>query len=64
MLRFSAKLTKTPSGMKEEDIQSLRQEGFDDRDILHIVEVTSYYAYVNRIADGLGVPLEEWIDKA
>ena len=31
------------------------------RSILHVAEVTAYYAYVNRIADGLGVELEPWI---
>ena len=31
------------------------------RDILDINEVAAYYAYVNRIADGLGVSLESWV---
>ena len=35
--------------------------GFTDRDILDIVEGAAYYAYVNRIADGLGVVPESWI---
>jgi uncharacterized protein YciW len=61
MLRFSVKLTETPAAMTAEDVQSLRDVGLGDRDILHVVEVVSYYAYVNRVADGLGVPLEEWI---
>ena len=39
----------------------MRANGFSDLDILHIVEVVSYYAYANRIADGLGIPLEDWI---
>ena len=33
----------------------------DYRDILDICEVVGYYAYVNRIADGLGVPTESWL---
>ena len=33
---------------------------FEDADILAIAEVVGYYAFVNRIADGLGVPLEPW----
>ena len=61
MLRFSVKLTETPAEMTEADVESLRESGFTDRNILHIVEVVSYYAYVNRIADGLGVVLEDWI---
>ncbi len=47
--------------MSMRDVDRLRSVGFSDLDILHVTEVTSYYAYVNRIADGLGVPLERWI---
>lgn len=61
MLRYATKLTRQPWAMSADDIAQLRTVGFSDVDILHIVEVTSYYAYVNRIADGLGVPLEDWI---
>lgn len=61
MLRYAAKLTRQPWAMSADDVAQLRVAGFGDVDILHIAEVTSYYAYVNRIADGLGVPLEEWI---
>lgn len=61
MLRYAVKLTEHPGGMTEADVQVLREHGFSDQDILHIAEVTGYYAYANRIADGLGIPLEEWI---
>ena len=43
------------------DVDALRTEGFTDRDIHDICEVAAYYAYVNRIADGLGVQLETWL---
>ena len=58
MLEYAYKLTLTPAAMRVEDVDTLRAAGFDDADILAIAEVTSYYAYVNRIADGLGVTLE------
>jgi len=61
MLGYAIKLTTEPGEMNEGDVDDLRKVGFSDRDILDIVEVVSYYAYVNRIADGLGVPVEEWI---
>jgi uncharacterized protein YciW len=61
MLRYADKLTRTPGSMRQEDLEPLREGGFSDADILHIAEVTAYYAYVNRIADGLGVELEPWI---
>jgi uncharacterized peroxidase-related enzyme len=63
MLRYSVKLTLVPAEVTESDIEDLRFVGFTDTDILHIVEVVSYYAYANRVADGLGIPLEDWIDE-
>ena len=44
--------------MEAADIEDLRLHGFDDLAIHDIVVVTSYYAFVNRVADGLGVELE------
>ena len=58
MLAYAVKLTRTPQDMTADDVQSLRTAGFTDTDILHIAETTAYYAYVNRIADGLGVEVE------
>ncbi len=59
MLRYVAKLTRTPGNMAREDIDRLRAVGFSDEDVLAIAEVTGYYAYANRIVEGLGVELEE-----
>ena len=59
MLDYAYKLTLTPWEMTEADVQALRNHGFSDRAILDINQITAYYAYVNRIADGLGVPLED-----
>jgi uncharacterized peroxidase-related enzyme len=61
MLSHSEKLTVSPASMTEDDIAALRSVGFSDRDILDIVEVVAYYAYVNRVADGLGVGIEPWV---
>lgn len=58
MLDYAVKLTVTPRDMVEDDLAALRAAGFSDRDILDINQVTAYYAYVNRLADGLGVQLE------
>ena len=41
-------------------MESLRQVGLDDGGILDVNLVCAYFAFVNRIADGLGVPLEEY----
>ncbi|GAB5491188.1 MAG: hypothetical protein Phog2KO_14030 [Phototrophicaceae bacterium] len=60
MLDYASKLTRTPWDMQEDDLAPLRTQSFDDRAILDIAQVTAYYAYVNRIADGLGVSLEDY----
>ncbi len=61
MLTFAVKLTTTPGAMNDADADALRSVGFSDRDVLDIVEVVGYYAYANRIADGLGIETEPWI---
>ena len=58
MLEYAVKLTLRPGDMTVDDVESLRSTGFSDRDVLDICEVVAYYAYVNRIADGLGVDVE------
>jgi uncharacterized peroxidase-related enzyme len=61
MLRYAEKLTRQPANVTEPDVSRLRAVGFSDTDILHIAEVVAYFAYANRVADGLGIPLEDWI---
>ena len=58
MLDYAMKLTRTPWDIDAADIAALRQTGFDDRSIHDICAITAYFAFVNRIADGLGVELE------
>lgn len=60
MLDYAAKLTRAPWEMTEGDVRQLRACGFSDRAILDIAQVVAYYAYVNRIADGLGLSLETY----
>jgi uncharacterized peroxidase-related enzyme len=59
MLDFAVKLTHHPSRMTEEDVAGLRRAGFDDRGILQITLITSWFCYVNRVADALGVGRED-----
>jgi len=61
MLDYAVKLTLAPATVTADDVDGLRAAGFSDRDVLDIVEVTAYYAYANRIADGLGIDTEAWI---
>ncbi len=60
MLKYVAKLTLEPWNMVEEDVKKLREKGFSDEAILDICQVAGYYAFVNRLADGLGVELEKY----
>ena len=60
MCEYVEKLTLKPWEMAEADVIALRTAGFSDSAILDINQVTGYYAYVNRLADGLGVELEEF----
>lgn len=58
LLGYAVKLTRTPALMTAEDVDALRSAGLDDRAIVDANQVVSYFNYVNRIADGLGVELE------
>lgn len=58
MLDYVLKLTRTPRQVRADDVELLRRHGFDDRAIHDICTIAAYYAFVNRIADGLGVELE------
>ncbi len=58
LLAYAAKLTERPATIERADVDALRQAGLADADILALVEVIAYYAYANRIADGLGIELE------
>ena len=58
MLRYATKLTKTPSEVVAADIEELRGLGFEDADLLGLAECVAYYAYANRLANGLGIDLE------
>jgi uncharacterized peroxidase-related enzyme len=58
ILEYSLKLTRTPDRMQRADVDALRQAGLDDRAIHDVCAIAAYYAFVNRIADGLGVEME------
>jgi len=58
MLDYALKLTHAPAEIRAGDIDHLREAGFGDQAIHDICAITAYYAFVNRIADGLGVELE------
>lgn len=53
-MRYARKLTLNPAEMKETDVQSLRDAGYEDGEILEINQVSSYFSYANRTVLGLG----------
>ena len=55
---FAVKLTRTPAAITRDDLAPLRALNLSDRGIHDLVCVVAYFAYVNRLADGLGVELE------
>ena len=55
---YALKLTREPWSVTREDLEPMRRAGLEDADILDACQVTCYYAYVNRLAQGLGVELE------
>ena len=60
---YAIKLTLTPAAIKAEDLDRLRDHGFSDAAITIATQVISYFNYINRIADGLGVDLEPWMTR-
>jgi len=58
MVDYALKLTRTPWDVRKDDLNPLRDAGLGDREILDLAMVVAYFAYVNRLADGLGVELE------
>ena len=49
--------------VNEDDIQTLRDQSLTDKDISQIVQIIAYFNYINRVADGLGLEPEDFIDK-
>ena len=59
LLGYADRLTLRPASVSADDIAPLRAAGLDDRAIHDACAIVSYFAFVNRIADGLGVELED-----
>lgn len=58
MLDFAVKLAREPRSMSRDDVETLRAAGFDDTAIHDIVQITGYFSYYNRLAEGLGIDPE------
>ena len=58
MLDYVVKVTRDATKVSKDDIEALRAAGFDDRGILQITLIASWFNYINRVADALGVGRE------
>jgi uncharacterized peroxidase-related enzyme len=58
MLDYVGKLTRDATTIGPGDHERLRSHGFDDRAILQITLIASWFNYINRVADALGVGRE------
>jgi uncharacterized peroxidase-related enzyme len=63
MLDYVVKLTKDATKCSPADHDALRAVGFDDRGILQITLIASWFNYINRVADALGVGRDELAPK-
>ena len=59
MLDFALKLTKDPAKNTKADLQKLRDLGLDEQQVLSTVLITCLFNFMTRLADGLGVELQE-----
>jgi len=59
MSEYAAKLTRNPASMTRSDVDTLRDAGLTDREVLDVAQAAAYFAYANRIVLGLGAELEE-----
>ena len=68
---YAIKLTVNPQQMTDQDVIRLHTRGFTDEQITIAAQVIGYFNYINRIADGLGVdledrmttPVQDWLDQ-
>jgi len=58
MLDYVVKITKDATKIWKDDHERLRAAGFDDKAILQITLIASWFNYINRVADALGVGRE------
>jgi uncharacterized peroxidase-related enzyme len=63
MLDYVIKLTQDATKVRPEDHERLRDAGFDDKGILQITLIASWFNYINRVADSLGVGRDTGVQK-
>ena len=64
ILEFAEKVTLAAYTVQPSDLDLLRSHGLDDETIFDVVEIVGFFNSVNRIADALGIELEDFLDTA
>jgi alkylhydroperoxidase family enzyme len=59
LAEYAVALTRDPAGPAQPRLDALRAAGFPDEALLQATEIAAYFNFVNRLADGLGVILED-----
>lgn len=62
LCEYAARLTHRQHEMTADDVDVLRRHGFDDTAVHDAVQVIGYFNYITRVADGLGVEPEDFIE--
>lgn len=63
LCEFATKLSTRQHNMTAADIATLRAHGLSDSAIHDAAQVIAYFNYITRIADGLGVEPETFIEQ-
>ena len=61
LCEFAERLSRDPAAMSEGDVRELRAQGWEDRAIHDATQIIAYFNYINRVAEALGVELEEFV---
>ena len=64
ILEFAEKVTLAAYTVQPSDLDLLRSHGLDDETIFDVVEITGFFNSINRIADALGIELEDFLNTA
>lgn len=58
-MNFAIRLTRAPQDARKEDLELLRDHGLTDEEIFVLTHVVGYFNHINRVADALGIDLED-----